>query len=542
MSKERDLGFESEFIPEVKGYRQDYPGPDLEGFTRQTAQNALTIWEEINIRRADVGQDITTKDYSYFAQKVGKLGSNVIHLAATWSASEDPEQKQHGAIILWSQAIDPILEGLGKLKEAHPEVNFDEEDLTQEGIINSLKLFQKMETKTQVSGVLERVRRNTFSAGRRITREQTQEYSSVSDEELEQGEFVTAKLGSVVDPEEGAARTNLRSIIQETLATLPSRHERIIRRRWLYEGPQPAIFEALGIEEKVKGERIRQIEAKAIRLLRHPSRANKYVDFMGSSTVSIQFKNDEAKEQEALRPYWNGVINAVYLRDEARAKDIIARLRISRAFGAAGYQNLGAGYFFDQILKMEKMAGMQRREPITIPERKPEQPKAAETRQKAPERPPVADQPRREAPKQEPRPEPAQQPRQESQRPPRVETPPEPVVETYQPGRIAEVLNRVAALVGLKPILNGFSKDGGVGVSLLSNMRGCVLRVYRDKDQYLTVEFERLGKVDFNKPTFADEDHGIYRYAQINQTVRITSQRDYYKIDNFRETVYHERP
>lgn len=567
-------GSEFDYTLRAKTYRQDYRGEDLEGFTRQTAQDALSLWEKINNRKVDQGENITSGDYRDFAKKVGKLGSNVITLAASWNHSGDSVLQRYGGIILWSQSVEPILGGIDRLKEAHPEVNFDEEELIQKGIVTSLGLFGRLKDKRRVPGILQDVGNSIVRDGNRVVRERTQEYSSIPSDELEQGEFVTANSDSTMDPYEEAERANLHTILLEVLTTLSPRHAQIIKRRFLSEDLEPVTLGVVANEGGVTRERIRQVEAKALTSLRYPHRAKRYIDFARPVTVPVEFKSDEARKQESIRYYWNGVINAVHLQDEARARHVIARLKVSQipeswslstslirmledpnypiATGAvltdylrrftnnpeAILQQLatlefGEGYLFDQIRKMEKVAGIQRREPIIIPSRSQESP-----RPKVVERP---QEPARDGSsgRNEQRQQP--QPNTEQRNTPRPETPPAPSIEPSRPNRITEVINQVAAWVGLKLILGGLSKDG-CGIALLSDRRGLVIKVYQDRERHLALELKRLGRVDFNTPIFSDPDHGIYRYAQINRIIRITSQGNYYRIENLRETLYHERP
>ncbi|MBR6288983.1 MAG: sigma-70 family RNA polymerase sigma factor, partial [Acholeplasmatales bacterium] len=66
------------------------------------------------------------------------------------------------------------------------------------------------------------------------------------------------------------------------LATLTEREERVLRLRFgLIDGRQRTL-EEVGKEFNVTRERIRQIEAKALRKLKHPSRSRKLKDFMTS--------------------------------------------------------------------------------------------------------------------------------------------------------------------------------------------------------------------------------------------------------------------
>ncbi len=72
----------------------------------------------------------------------------------------------------------------------------------------------------------------------------------------------------------------LREELDDVLATLTEREERVLRLRFgLVDGRQRTL-EEVGKEFNVTRERIRQIEAKALRKLKHPSRSRKLKDFM----------------------------------------------------------------------------------------------------------------------------------------------------------------------------------------------------------------------------------------------------------------------
>ena len=72
----------------------------------------------------------------------------------------------------------------------------------------------------------------------------------------------------------------LREELDEVLATLTEREERVLRLRFgLIDGRQRTL-EEVGKEFNVTRERIRQIEAKALRKLKHPSRSKRLRDFM----------------------------------------------------------------------------------------------------------------------------------------------------------------------------------------------------------------------------------------------------------------------
>ena len=62
---------------------------------------------------------------------------------------------------------------------------------------------------------------------------------------------------------------------------LTEREERVLRLRYGLDDGRPRTLEEVGKEFGVTRERIRQIEAKALRKLRHPSRAKKFGDYRG---------------------------------------------------------------------------------------------------------------------------------------------------------------------------------------------------------------------------------------------------------------------
>ena len=73
--------------------------------------------------------------------------------------------------------------------------------------------------------------------------------------------------------------------LNEVLATLTPRENEVIRRRYGLDDGKPKTLEEVGREFNVTRERIRQIEAKALRKLRHPCRAKKLKDFLDDETI-----------------------------------------------------------------------------------------------------------------------------------------------------------------------------------------------------------------------------------------------------------------
>ena len=83
-----------------------------------------------------------------------------------------------------------------------------------------------------------------------------------------------------ISPLNQAALTMLKERVADVLETLTEREERVLRMRFGIEDGCPRTLEEVGLEFKVTRERIRQIEAKALRKLRHPLRSQKLRGFL----------------------------------------------------------------------------------------------------------------------------------------------------------------------------------------------------------------------------------------------------------------------
>ncbi len=81
-------------------------------------------------------------------------------------------------------------------------------------------------------------------------------------------------------PADAASHTLLKEQLGEVLASLTEREAKVLRLRFGLEDGRPRTLEEVGKEFDVTRERIRQIEAKALRKLRHPSRSKKLKDFL----------------------------------------------------------------------------------------------------------------------------------------------------------------------------------------------------------------------------------------------------------------------
>ena len=98
------------------------------------------------------------------------------------------------------------------------------------------------------------------------------------EEDSHLGDFIPDEDAS--EPSEAASFTLLKEQLMEVLATLTPREEKVLRLRFGLEDGRTRTLEEVGKEFNVTRERIRQIEAKALRKLRHPSRSKKLKDFL----------------------------------------------------------------------------------------------------------------------------------------------------------------------------------------------------------------------------------------------------------------------
>ena len=84
---------------------------------------------------------------------------------------------------------------------------------------------------------------------------------------------------SIKSPTDNAAQDILKEQLLQVIETLTPREQKVIRLRYGLEDSHPRTLEEVGKEFNVTRERIRQIEAKALRKLRHPNRSKKLQDF-----------------------------------------------------------------------------------------------------------------------------------------------------------------------------------------------------------------------------------------------------------------------
>ena len=126
--------------------------------------------------------------------------------------------------------------------------------------------------------------------GGQLVRERVREILKISQEpvslETPIGEEEDSHLGDFIQddnvpvPADAAAFSLLKEQLNEVLGTLTEREQKVLRLRFGLDDGRARTLEEVGKEFNVTRERIRQIEAKALRKLRHPSRSRKLKDYL----------------------------------------------------------------------------------------------------------------------------------------------------------------------------------------------------------------------------------------------------------------------
>ncbi len=143
------------------------------------------------------------------------------------------------------------------------------------------QMLQELEREPTVEEIAEKVDMSTVRVREilRISQDPLSLDSPVGEEDDSfLGDFLADT--SAEAPAEVAARLMLNSAVLEALGELSDRERQVVRLRFGLEDGQARTLEEVGREFGVTRERIRQIEAKALRKLRHPSRSKKLRDYL----------------------------------------------------------------------------------------------------------------------------------------------------------------------------------------------------------------------------------------------------------------------
>ena len=158
-----------------------------------------------------------------------------------------------------------------------------EMDMLSEEDVAILKEARKSKSKAAVDPALERRWRRAATKVRRIQRI-AQEPMSLetpigSEDNSYLGDFIADE--TALGPVDAASKQLLKEQLHEILTSLSERERKVLEMRFGLNDGQGRTLEEVGYEFGVTRERIRQIEAKALRKLRHPIRSRKLRDYLG---------------------------------------------------------------------------------------------------------------------------------------------------------------------------------------------------------------------------------------------------------------------
>ena len=119
----------------------------------------------------------------------------------------------------------------------------------------------------------------------KIAKEPISLETPVGEEDSHLGDFIEDK--KVINPSDAIVNLNLAEQTRQVLATLTPREEKVLRMRFGIGEESDHTLEEVGQDFNVTRERIRQIEAKALRKLRHPSRSNKLRTFIDTRIEAL---------------------------------------------------------------------------------------------------------------------------------------------------------------------------------------------------------------------------------------------------------------
>jgi RNA polymerase primary sigma factor len=235
-----------------------------------------TWWIRQSVGRAVADQSRTIRIPVHMTEIINRL--NHVSRDLVQQLGRDPKPPEIAlAMGLFSETLEDELvlraADLGRLPTLFSEEPERRRLILGSGILLDLEVLtpeQRFEVERAIARVLH---------ARRSARQPVSLGAPIGDEQEGQLADLIEDLGAL-SPSEEATQTLLREQVRSVLGSLPIRESRIIALRYGLNDGRQRTLEEVGREFGVTRERIRQIEAKALRKLRHPSRAKRLKDYI----------------------------------------------------------------------------------------------------------------------------------------------------------------------------------------------------------------------------------------------------------------------
>jgi RNA polymerase primary sigma factor len=237
-----------------------------------------TWWIRQAVGRAIADQARTIRVPVHMTEVLNRLSNVSRELVQDLGREPSPAE----VALMMGLIVEPVEEELGAMVGFVPDLECEDETIElrrrRDQVLHSGLLEQAARVPRQYRDEVDRAAARVVHA-RRVARQPVSLAAPVGeDQEGELSDLI--EDADAASPVEEATQALLRDQVHNVLRSLSTRESRIIALRFgLYDGRQRTL-EEVGREFGVTRERIRQIEAKALRKLRHPSRSKKLRDYL----------------------------------------------------------------------------------------------------------------------------------------------------------------------------------------------------------------------------------------------------------------------
>ena len=271
---------EGNTIPFIARYRKEAHGTLDDQVIRELSER-LDYLRNLQKRKEEVGEAIAAQE-----AMTGELQA-ALDAAATLAEVEDiyrpyRPKRMTRATKAKERGLEPLAQRIYAQEKDSPYpidmaaefVNPEKEVETPEDALSGALDIIAEEISDELDMPVDKVREIM-----RVAQEPVSLETPIGEEEDSHlGDFI--QDDNVPVPADAAAFTMLKEQLEDVLSTLTDREQKVLRLRFGLDDGRARTLEEVGKEFNVTRERIRQIEAKALRKLRHPSRSRKLKDYL----------------------------------------------------------------------------------------------------------------------------------------------------------------------------------------------------------------------------------------------------------------------